>query len=262
MDHVGHSKGGENGLNKVSVILPTYNEKDNIGELISRILSSVPGEKEIVVVDDDSPDGTAQAVRSLYGENPAVRLIVRKRERGLTSAIQRGIDESRGDILVWMDCDLSMPPEKIRELVAAIDPGGCDAAVGSRYVKGGADVRTGSGKAMLFLHTALSYAITRFASLLLWPGFRDWTSGFIALRSSVIRRMRLSGDYGEYFITMMYGILKAGFKVREVPYVLTPRVRGYSKTATNIAGFASRGVKYLAAVVKLRFGGRTARQGL
>jgi dolichol-phosphate mannosyltransferase len=245
-------------LNKISIILPTYNEKDNIGELIGRILASVPGDREIIVVDDDSPDGTARAVLSLFGDNPSVRLIVRREERGLTSAIQRGIDESSGDIIAWMDCDLSMPPEKINDLLAAIEAGGYDAAVGSRYVRGGADVRPGSGKPLLFLHTALSLAITRFSSLLLWPAFRDWTSGFIAVRSGVIRKTRLVGDYGEYFIGMMYGMLKAGYRVKEVPYALTPRTRGVSKTATGIAGFASRGVKYIATVLRLRFGRKTS----
>ncbi|MBN1409480.1 MAG: polyprenol monophosphomannose synthase [Spirochaetales bacterium] len=241
-------------MKTASIILPTYNEKDNIIELISRILEHVEGGKEIIVIDDDSPDGTAANVQSTYRDETSVRLIVRKGEKGLTSAIQRGIAESRGDVIVWMDCDLSMPPEKINDLLHAVQADNCDAAVGSRYVKGGSDVRTDSGKALLFLHTALSYIITRFASLMLWPGFRDWTSGFIAVKSGVIKPIRLKGDYGEYFIDMMYRILKGGFKVREVPYSLVPRKRGQSKTATNILGFISRGVKYIGTIFRLKLG--------
>ena len=236
----------------VSVILPTYNECENITPLIERTIKSLPGEKEIIVIDDNSPDGTSEIVAEYHGNNPLVRLITRRDERGLTSAVQRGVQEAKGDIIVWMDCDLSMPPEKIPELVGKITEEDFDVAVGSRYVEGGADKRTDSGKIMLFIHQNLSTIITRFTSFMLWKDFYDWTSGFIAVRSEVIRKIPLKGDYGEYFIEMMYRILKSGYKVAEVPYHLIPRERGESKTATNVFGFLTRGSKYVARVIKLK----------
>jgi dolichol-phosphate mannosyltransferase len=239
--------------NKISIILPTYNERENIIPLIERIIKAVPEEKEILVIDDNSPDGTAELVSHRYKENALVRLIIRKNERGLCSAVQRGINEAAGDIIVWMDCDLSMPPEKIPELTGKIINESYDVAVGSRYVPGGKDRRTDSGKFILFFHTALSRIIVTFTSLLLCKSFKDWTSGFIAVKSEVIKKIPLNGDYGEFFIEMMFRMLKKGYKVVEVPYELIPRQRGESKTATNIFGFFVRGVKYIKCVLRLRF---------
>ncbi len=124
----------------ISIVLPTYNERDNIIPLIERTLTALSDyELEIVVVDDDSPDGTWQIVAAKGETDPRVRLIHRTDERGLTSAIQRGITEARGDWVGWMDCDLSMPPEDLPKLAAALEAG-ADMAIGSRYVPGGADV--------------------------------------------------------------------------------------------------------------------------
>ena len=106
--------------NKISVILPAYNERENIIPLIERTLKAIPQEKEIIVIDDNSPDGTFEVVADFCKINPIVRLINRKNERGLCSAVQRGINEATGDIIVWMDCDLSMPPEKIPDLIDKI----------------------------------------------------------------------------------------------------------------------------------------------
>jgi dolichol-phosphate mannosyltransferase len=238
---------------KISIILPAYNERENIIPLIERTIKAIPQEKEIIVIDDNSPDGTFEVVADFCKMNPIVRLINRKNERGLCSAVQRGINEAAGDIIVWMDCDLSMPPEKIPELINKTINEGFDVAVGSRYVPGGRDRRTDSGKFILFFHTSLSRIITTFTSLMLWRTFKDWTSGFIAVKSDVIKNIPLNGDYGEYFIEMMYRILKKGYKVVEVPYELTPRQRGQSKTATGIFGFFKRGIKYFVCVLRLRF---------
>ena len=238
---------------KASIILATYNEYENIIPLIERIIKSIPNEKEILVIDDSSPDGTSELVANYFKKSPVVRLIVRKNERGLRTAIERGISEASGDIIVWMDCDLSMPPEKIPELIEKVTNKGYDVAVGSRYVKGGRDRRTDSGKFILFFHTILSRIIVTFTSLMLNKSFKDWTSGFIAVQSEIIKKIPLNGDYGEFFIEMMYRILQKGYKVIEVPYELIPRERGKSKTATNIWGFFKRGIKYVGCVLKLKF---------
>lgn len=238
---------------KASIILATYNEYENIIPLIERIIKSIPNEKEILVIDDSSPDGTSELVANYFKKSPVVRLIVRKNERGLRTAIERGISEASGDIIVWMDCDLSMPPEKIPELIEKVTNKGYDVAVGSRYVKGGRDRRTDSGKFILFFHTILSRIIVTFTSLMLNKSFKDWTSGFIAVKSEIIKKIPLNGDYGEFFIEMMYRILQKGYKVIEVPYELIPRERGKSKTATNIWGFFKRGIKYVGCVLKLKF---------
>jgi dolichol-phosphate mannosyltransferase len=120
----------------LSVILPTYNEKDNIELLIRAVLRYTPRRTEIIVVDDDSPDGTWRLVGRLAKKAKNIRLLRRTEERGLTSALRDGIRLSRGRVCVWMDCDLSMPPEKIPELLGKVQKG-YDIAIGSRYLRGG-----------------------------------------------------------------------------------------------------------------------------
>ena len=121
---------------KVSIVVPSYNERDNVRPLITRIAAALTGyDYEIIVVDDNSQDGTIDIVNSLTGEFP-VRLLVRTEERGLSTAVIHGIRHASGSIIGVMDADLQHPPEKLPDLIAAID-GGADMVFGSRYVPGG-----------------------------------------------------------------------------------------------------------------------------
>lgn len=232
----------------ISIVLPTFNERDNIGPLIERTLRALADyELEIVVVDDDSPDGTWQEVAQLAEADSRVRLIHRTAESGLTSAIWRGIHEARGDWVGWMDCDLSMPPEAWPRLAQALE-NGADMVIGSRYVPGGADV------AHSFTGRFLSRVINLAASILLDWEIKDYTSGFILARREVFKHVELQGDYGEYCIDMLYRAKKAKFILQEVPYICVPREKGESKTATNVWGYLTRGVNYVKTVSRLRLG--------
>ncbi len=229
----------------VTVILPTFNERDNITLLIEGILDNVKPSPEVLVVDDNSPDGTWQIVSELAAAHPTIRLIRRIDERGLTSAISRGIQEAQGNVVVWMDTDLSMPPEKIPDLLAALD--GNDLAIGSRYLAGGRDIGHS------FLAKAFSVTINFFAGLFLGFSVTDYTSGFLAVRKEVFDRIDLTGDYGEYCIDLLYRARKLGYRLKEVPYDCVERHAGESKTATNLLGFFSRGSKYVTTILRLRF---------
>lgn len=235
-------------MEKISVILPTLNEKDNIVSLADAIESALVDRAfEIIVVDDDSPDGTWQLVEERSRKDPQVKLIHRVGRAGLTSAIREGIEHSSGEIVVWMDADFSMPPEKIPDLVSEIEKG-ADIAVGSRFVAGGKDGR-GAGYR---IHIFLSRIICRLSSMLLSPKFRDYTSGFIAIRREALRKLGLRGDYGEYFIDLLYRAILQGYSVKEVPYVLVARLRGESKTSSSVSGFCRHGWNYLWTVFRLR----------
>src|SRR5438034_1787271 len=121
----------------ISVIVPTYNEADSLPVLVERMGAAMSGHTwEMVVVDDGSPDGTAEVANRLSARHP-VWVVRRPGKAGLASAVIAGFKEARGDILVVIDADLSHPPEVVPALVKAIDDG-ADLAVGSRYVKGGA----------------------------------------------------------------------------------------------------------------------------
>ena len=166
-------------------------------QLIYETLDSV----EIIIVDDNSKDGTLEKLDKLKSKFN-FNLIVRKNERGLTSALNDGIALADGHIIVWMDCDFQMPPWVVPELGKEVE-NGYDAAIGSRYADGGKDLRYEynlNSKYLTVLQTYLSIAICRFTSFLFASNHKDWTSGFIAIKKNLFDRMDLFGDYGEYFM--------------------------------------------------------------
>jgi dolichol-phosphate mannosyltransferase len=231
----------------ISIILPTYNERENIAPLIARLRESMRWSHELLVVDDSSPDGTAGEVRRLAADLPNLRLIVRKSERGLTRSIQRGIDDSIGEIIVWMDCDLSMPPELAADLVSTVAEGGADVAVGSRYAEGGeADVGADDSR-LVRLQKVLTRWMNRLLAAINGGKVHDWTSGFIAVRAPLVKAVRLEGEHGEYFIRLMTDLLRMGARVEELPYRFIPREKGESKSADGLLDFIRKGARYLKA---------------
>lgn len=229
----------------ISVVLPTYNEAGNIVDLIDAIASHLRAwPLEIIVVDDNSPDGTWRLVAEKARSMPGLRLLHRTDERGLTSAIRAGIRQATGDVVCWMDCDFSHPPETLPTLVSKLSDG-YDLVVGSRYVTGGRDARKESP-----MRVFLSSIITKVSSWLLVPDFRDYTSGFIAIRRGVFDTIELRGNYGEYFIDLIFRAHRAGYKFIELPYENAPRRTGESKTES---GMISKGIQYLWVVARLRF---------
>ena len=231
----------------LTVILPTFNERENIPILIAGILASVRTPVQVLVVDDNSPDGTWQVVREIAAQEPRVRLLHRTSERGLTSAIWAGIQAADTDAVSWMDCDLAMPPETIPLLLDRLNTG-ADLAIGSRYVRGGKDV----GHSLMA--RAFSVTINTFASLLLGWGVRDYTSGFVAARRPVFDKIRLQGDYGEYCIDLLGRAQRLGLRVQEVPYICGSRLHGESKTGADVGDYLRKGWKYVVTVLALAFG--------
>lgn len=234
----------------VCTVLPTYNERENIGPLIQRLLGANPAPYKVLVVDDNSPDGTWQIVEAMAAAEPERVILVRRLdESGLTSAIQRGIDEAIDSygaaVVTWMDCDLSMPPEDVPRLVEAVRAG-ADLAVGSRWITGGADVAHG------LMARTLSWIINRYAMALLGSAVHDYTSGFVAGRAEVFRQIRLRGDYGEYCIDLLGRAQQQGLQVVEVPYICVPRTAGDSKTGATLLDYLTKGRKYVKAVWRVR----------
>jgi dolichol-phosphate mannosyltransferase len=226
----------------VSMILATYNERDNVAEAVGAIRRSLGAEAEIVVVDDDSPDRTWEAAEAL--KDPRLKVIRRVGERGLASAFIRGIEQSRGEVVGWFDCDMAdvavYLPAMIEKLSAY------DVVIGSRYVPGGKDLR-GPMRALS------SRLINGWASLVLGGGIRDYNSGFVVLRRAVFDRVSLiPTGFGEYFIEFMYDCRRNGLKVFEMPYVLTERQKGVSKAAGSLLSFLWTGLGYGLQVVRTR----------
>ncbi|RLI36460.1 polyprenol monophosphomannose synthase [Candidatus Bathyarchaeota archaeon] len=237
----------------VSVILPTYNERENIGPLIRAVLRHVPEDVEVIVVDDDSPDDTWRVVEDLRQELPNVRLLRRIGRKGLATAIEEGVRLARGDVLVWMDCDFSHPPELLPKLLAALEKG-YDIAIASRFVRGG-------GQEYTFLRDLTSRVFNALARLLLSRDVTDYTSGYIAIKRSayekvpvkpIVERLGYVHQYGEYFIYMIYRALEKGLKIAEVPYFYVGRKRGCTKTAPSLLALLRVGVVYVLSIIIMR----------
>lgn len=243
-------------IKSVTIVMPTYNEAGNVADLIREsvdvVRKSGVSDVEIIVVDDDSPDLTWKIAMETICPDAKVRVIRRMENHGLTASLNEGIAAAQMDVIVWLDCDFSQPPEKISQLLYMISQG-FDIVVNSRYVTGGGEARSGlGGQLQLYLSRRLN-VVLRF---LLYGSFYDYTSGFVAVRREVFTDMKLRGDYGEYFIDFIFRILRdKRYKVCELPYIMQPRRSGESKTGSNLFQFMNRGRKYLMTIVRLRLWG-------
>lgn len=218
------------------IVVPTYQEADNVGELLHRLRSAAP-DADIVVVDDNSPDGTADAVDALGAELGRIEVLRRERKGGLGSAYRAGFRRALDggyDVIVQMDADLSHDPDAVPQLLAEIE-GGADIAVGSRYVDGGSIPNW----------PAYRRGLSRFGNLYatrwLRIGINDATSGFRAYTAGALRGIDVGGTgttgYG-FQIELADRGAAAGYRIAEVPIVFRDRVRGTSKMSLAIVGEA------------------------
>ncbi|MEM0051945.1 MAG: glycosyltransferase family 2 protein [Sulfolobales archaeon] len=210
----------------ISVVVPTYNERDNIVELIRRIDNALKGiDYEVVVVDDNSPDGTADVAEGLSKDYP-VRVVRRPGKLGLATAVLDGVRSSRGDYVVVMDADLQHPPEVIPKMYEELIKG-YDIVIASRYVVGGSVGGWGLTR-RLISKTAILIA------KLLIPrvrGIEDPISGFFMFRKEVLEGVSLSP---KGFKILLEVLVKGRYsRVSEVPYTFGVRVRGTSKLSSK-----------------------------
>jgi dolichol-phosphate mannosyltransferase len=213
---------------RVCVVVPTYNEKENVQALIESIEEAGLSDVSVLFVDDSSPDGTAEEVRRLAQQRPWVRILVRENKRGIGTAYQEGFKEATSQtgasILMEMDADLQHPASALPALVEAITKG-ADVAVASRYVEGGGI----SGWSMW--RRLLSRGANAYARTLLRLPVRDATSGFRAYTSRAadeLAKSNLPAKGFEFQVAALYQ-LKRGYKIVEVPYVFVTRKAGKSK---------------------------------
>jgi dolichol-phosphate mannosyltransferase len=207
---------------RVSVIVPTYNERENLPELFERISRALRDyEYEIVIVDDDSPDETWKLAQELSKRYP-VKVIRRTDEKGLSSAVIRGFNEATGDVFVVMDADLQHPPEVIPELLKAIE-NGADIAIASRYVPGGG-VRNWYWYRKLISKGAIMLGRLALPKI---RNIKDPVSGFFALRREVVEGVELNPVS---FKILLEILVKGRYrKVVEVPFTFGLGKAGESK---------------------------------
>ncbi len=214
------------------VIIPTYNERENVVEIAEAAQSSLAS-VEILFVDDASPDGTGDLLDSMVEADDAIHVLHRAGKLGLGTAYLEGFRWAldRGfDYVIEMDADFSHDPKYLGELVARADAG-ADVVVGSRYVKGGGTVNWGLGRQLI------SRAGGFYARTVLGLRIRDMTAGFVCYRAEALRSLDLDGvrSNGYSFqVEMKYRAVRAGLRVEEFPIVFHDRRVGQSKMTRTI----------------------------
>jgi dolichol-phosphate mannosyltransferase len=194
------------------------------------------------VVDDNSPDGTAEVISKRFSNRPEVILLVRKEERGLATAIAFGIDRAETDVVVVMDTDFNHHPKDLPRLLEKMTE--ADMVIGSRYVPGG-------GMKTSRLRYWGSWCFNVFIRIILGSPIRDNLSGFLVMKKKVVSRLKdrdIFYGYGDYCIRLIHFARQTGFIIREVPVVYEFRLGGESKTH-----FIKYLVDYIKATLALRF---------
>ncbi len=240
---------------RVTVVVPTYNEADNIVRLCREVRRSVP-EAKLLIVDDASPDGTAALAEGLAGELGQISVLHRSGKAGLGAAYRAGLRAAIADgaeICIQMDADLSHDPAVLPALIAIVE-NGADLAIGSRYVPGGLTENWPRKR------RALSRWGNRYAAGVLGLAINDTTAGYRAYRSETLERMEFETVAAEGYgfqVEMTYRLVRNGGKVVEFPITFRDRTEGVSKMSGGIIGEA------LVLVLKLwvaDFGGRRRRR--
>lgn len=233
-------------LKRDIVIIPTYNEKGNISRIIDAVLN-LEKEIDILVVDDNSPDGTADIVKGIIEKNPnRVHILERPGKQGLGTAYIAGFRFCLAEgyeHIIEMDADFSHDPTDLPRLIEACEKG-ADLSVGSRYVKGG------KVENWPLIRIMISFFASIYVRMVLWLNVRDTTAGFVCYNRRVLQAIDL--DKIEFIgyafqIEMKYKAKKLGFKITEVPITFKDRLVGQSKMSMNIFNEA------LVGVLKMRF---------
>lgn len=217
-------------MSSAVVCLPTYNELENVERMLRALVAR---DVRVLVIDDNSPDGTGELADRLAEELDGVSVLHRERKEGLGPAYLAGFREVlRGDAeyVLEMDCDFSHDPDDVRRLVDAC-ASGADVALGSRYVAGGGTANWSRGRRVVSAGGSL------YARTLLGIGIRDLTGGFKCFRREVLEKLDLDAIHSRGYafqIETTYRALRAGFRVVEVPILFSDRTVGSSKMSRAI----------------------------
>lgn len=228
---------------KVSVILPTYNEAGNIVALVREIISHIPGEwaYEIVVVDDNSPDGTYQAVKTAFNDNEAVVAVLRTKDRGFAKSIRAGIEAAQGEQIIVMDTDFTHDPVEIPRLLHIAKV--YDIVSGSRFCSGGnmQDVQ----------HYIASMLYNWVLRLVLHTQVQDNLGGYFTIRKEKLMQLPLDKiffGYGEYFFRVLHFAKQKELSIVEIPALYRARHAGTSKS-----NFFKMLITYFCEAIKLKW---------
>jgi dolichol-phosphate mannosyltransferase len=255
-------------MNGLTVILPTYNERQNLEYLVPQILKSkwpFPSVSlKVIVVDDQSTDGTSNLVQKLNELDTRISFIERSSKASLPLSIWDGINAATTDYVAWLDADGSMPIRDLVRFVSIAHLEDVDVVIGSRFVTGGGYKGLNViGRTSLFqfykniknsqdsiLAVILSRGLNEFLRLVLRTGVRDLTSGFIVSKKSLIAAEDFKAVYGDYCPILIRRLVFRGATIREVGYTCLPRRFGVSKTGASLPTYVRRGIPYILSALR------------
>jgi dolichol-phosphate mannosyltransferase len=220
------------GVPRITVCLPTYNERENLGRMLNALRGVLPPDGRVLVIDDASPDGTGELADQLAGELANVSVLHRERKEGLGPAYVAGFRRALADgaeLVLEIDCDFSHNPNDIPRLLAAAEK--ADLVLGSRYVEGGGVRNWGLARRVI------SAGGSAYARIVLGTRLRDLTGGFKCYRRAVLETIpleRISAKGYAFQIETTYRAQRAGFRVVEVPITFVDREVGHSKMSKAI----------------------------
>jgi dolichol-phosphate mannosyltransferase len=230
-------------VRRAIVVIPTYNEAENLPLLVPRVLEQDP-RLEVLVVDDDSPDRTGKLADELAETTGRVHVLHRRAKQGLGAAYRAGLAralELDPDVVIQMDADFSHPPETLRTMLAEIE--GCDVVLGSRYLNGVTVVNWPIERILI------SYFGNWYARKVTGLPISDTTGGFRCMRRGALERVgfeRIHADGYAFQIELNYRFVRGGARVKEIPFFFLDRTRGVSKLSFRI------GLEALWAVWRMR----------
>ena len=226
---------------KTSIILCTYNEAFYIKSTIEHIQKIIPN-LELIIIDDNSKDGTKDIIDQLNQEKK-IKIIYRKKSRGLASALLRGIIESSGDYIGWLDTNMTESVPQFKEMLNSLKLDN-DIVILSRYVEGGSDKRK-------LIRSLSSKYFNILCKFMLQIPIKDLTSGIFLMKREVINEVTfVASGHGEFFIEFIDNAYRKGFKIKEIPFLqFTDDKHGTSKTAPNLMKFFYLGLTYFIRII-------------
>tara|TARA_B100001123_G_C15302560_1_gene1021561 strand:+ start:715 stop:1428 length:714 start_codon:yes stop_codon:yes gene_type:complete len=226
---------------KNSIILCTYNEANYIENTIAELEKNIP-DLEIVIIDDCSTDGTIEIIKKL-NQNNKYKAIYRNKSRSLASAFVRGVIETTGKYIGWIDTNMGEVAKKFPEMINALDSDN-DIIVLSRYVEGGGDNR-------IFLRSFSSKLFNKICSIILRAPIKDFTSSIFLMKREILDEVTFLGyGHGEFFLEFLYNAHKKGFKIKEIPYIQNKDEDIInSKSASSLVKFFYLGFMYAIRII-------------
>ena len=228
-------------MTNLSIVLPTYNEKDNIIDLINKIKNVIQDHShEIIVVDDNSPDDTFEICKKHFIDDESIKMILRKANHGLANSIREGIENAEGEHVVIMDTDFTHDPNLIKQMLNMITK--YNIISGSRFCNGGSMEST--------MHSILSQIYNKMIKFVLKTKIEDNLGGFFCIERKNLMQLpheKIFYGYGDYYFRLLYFANLKNFSIVEIPARYSTRTRGKSKSK-----FFQMAYKYFIEMIKLK----------